>query len=551
MSDPTNILGKIGKAVGEEIKQLSNNLSNINLNNISGGLEVTKNADTGAGVTTDGKGTFNSLEVSLGTTLKGDVTANGAITADGTISALRAETTQDLSVGSDASVAGALSVEGKVTAGSLEVKGETKIINTTSVEVSDNILELNKSTDSATTATISGLEINRGVTEATSGGEAVGSIGLNGLFPNEELTHDYTEIQLIQQDYLENDNYVYESVEKLGTGTFPQGLYRISFFKDLLAPDSSIYNNGQTAGESYDGWVLQRKDANGDYQHVSTAEITSPPAYHGIAITAISHPPASQNGTAVETHGLFTVVDTEGTLEITDNTNPWMHYNTTNGSYPFYDADTVALQNNTSTTFYVHRRVGSSDFQLVATVAGNGSSSIILASEQAYIFTTQYDPKTAGNVANGIMQITVGVSGTTTVPDPLFVRSTEALSTNIRTKFEDWNVVEMDQGDLYDGGSGTTTIYQASSGSLVPQVPALETQEVPFPVATSSSVKDKAKFLWDNAGDQQKFKFLVGDNLANLSSNSLTVPDGNGVVIGVAPLGTYADFTSALATAKE
>jgi hypothetical protein len=73
--------------------------------------------------------------------------------------------------------------------------------------------------------------------------------------------------------------------------------------------------------------------------------------------------------------------------------------------------------------------------------------------------------------------------------------------------------------------------------------------------STETTTTDKARFIWDNAEDQQKFKILVGDALADLScddlsSNVVTVPNGNGVVIGTAPIGTYADFTNALATAK-
>ena len=71
-----------------------------------------------------------------------------------------------------------------------------------------------------------------------------------------------------------------------------------------------------------------------------------------------------------------------------------------------------------------------------------------------------------------------------------------------------------------------------------------------------TTTTDKAKFLWDNSADQQKFKLMLGDDLADisldeLSSSKLVVPNGDGVVIGTAPLGTYADFSNALATAKE
>ena len=550
MSTPDNILGKIGQKVGEEIKalrvSLGNSIGNINLNDITGGLNVTKNTGTGIGISTDGKGVFNTLEVSLSSTLKGAVTANSSITALGAISGLRAETTNDLAVGTNATIGNDLDVTGKITAGSLEVQGETKIINTTSVEVSDNILELNKSTDSATTATISGIEINRGITQATTGGQAVGTIYISGTFQNEENDHTYSDIVLQQVELIENDNYVYESLEKTGYGTFSAGLYRISFFHNLEAPSSNTYSNGMTGGDYYDGWVLQRKDANGDYQHISQISIPAPMNSHAMTITSITHPSESSYGSAVNTHGLFIVRDDANTLNLTDTSNPWLHH----ASYPLADGDAFNITNATSVPFYIHKRLDASNYVLYATINANQSGFISLVEDDALLFSTHSNIASAGNISNGIMQITVGSQGTITQDDPAFIRATDAMGVGIRTKFEDWSGASLPANSLLDGASGDVTIYQTSYGSLVPQTPALETQEVPYAPATNSSVNDKAKFLWDNAGDQQKFKFLVGDGLADLSSNSLTVPNGSGVVIGTAPIGTYADFTNALAQAK-
>jgi hypothetical protein len=551
MSTPENILGKIGQKVGEEIKSLrvsiGNSIGNINLNDITGGLNVTKNTNTGIGISTDGKGVFNTLEVSLASTLKGAVTANSTITALGAISGLRAETTADLAVGTNATIGNNLDVLGKITAGSLEVQGETKIINTTSVEVSDNILELNKSTDSATTGTISGIEINRGITEATTGGQAVGSIAINGSFPNEEETYEYNEIFLQQVELIVNDNYVYESLEKTGNGTFSAGLYRISFFHNLETPSTSTYSNGMTGGDYYDGWVLQRKDANGDYQHISQASIPAPIVSHAITITNVSHPSASSSGSAVNTHGLFIVRDDANTLNFQDTSNPYLHHS----SYPLADGDALNISNSTSVPFYVHKRTGTSTYTVVATVSPNATSMVVLSEDDALLFSTNSDIASAGNIASGIMQITVGSQGTTTQDDPAFIRATDAMGVDTRTKFEEWSEADLPASSLLSSGNGDVVIYQTTYGSLVSQATALETQEVPYAQATSSSVNEKAKFLWDNAGDQQKFKFLVGDGLADLSSNSLTVPNGSGVVIGTAPIGTYADFTNALAEAKE
>ena len=107
---PDNILGKVGEKVGAEIKttntavaQVAADLAALNINSITGDLSVT-----------------------------GDV---GAATA---------------------------TITGKITAGSLEVGGETKIVDTVTVEISDNIIELNKADDGTVTATTSGISVNRG-----------------------------------------------------------------------------------------------------------------------------------------------------------------------------------------------------------------------------------------------------------------------------------------------------------------------------------------------------------------------------------------------------
>ena len=194
----SNILGKIGQKVGVELKELKSSVSgnilatdttlnaridgvvslfgeqieSINLNTITGGLNVIASDGSGVhplslGISTDGK-------VSIGGTLK----VGEKLTALGELAAQRASIGTSATVGTTLSVTGHTDLAtvslgghldaqsatflGKLSAAELEVSGSTKIINTTTVEVSDNILELNKSSDSSTTGTVSGLEINRG-----------------------------------------------------------------------------------------------------------------------------------------------------------------------------------------------------------------------------------------------------------------------------------------------------------------------------------------------------------------------------------------------------
>ena len=106
--------------------------------------------------------------------------------------------------------------------------------------------------------------------------------------------------------------------------------------------------------------------------------------------------------------------------------------------------------------------------------------------------------------------------------------------------------------------SGTTKIVNTTTVEVSDNILELNKSSDSSTTGTISGVEinrggsaDKAKFLWDNAGDQQLFKFMVGDNMANLSANKLSVPNGSGIVINNVDLGDYADFSNALTTAKQ
>lgn len=118
MSEPENILGKVGKRVGEEVKalrgdidQVAADLANVNVNEVDGDLNVS----------------------------------------------------------------------GKLTAAQLEV-AEQRILSKTTVEVADNEIELNKSADGTTTAATAGVAVYRGAEEAAAGMDAalVQTSGVNG-----------------------------------------------------------------------------------------------------------------------------------------------------------------------------------------------------------------------------------------------------------------------------------------------------------------------------------------------------------------------------------
>ena len=136
-TEPSDILGKIGKTVGAEIKSLRTSLTGdlatkVSLGNVQS--QVTTNANAISALD-DAKASKVSL----------------ANYADGTsvfslLSATRAVTTGDVTVG-----------------GNLTVNGTTTTVNSTVVEVEDNAIEVNlAATTGAATANTGGLIINRG-----------------------------------------------------------------------------------------------------------------------------------------------------------------------------------------------------------------------------------------------------------------------------------------------------------------------------------------------------------------------------------------------------
>jgi len=147
MSDPTNILGKIGQKLGEEVKAITDDIAdvrasigNIDIKNLTGPVSIA-----------------GDLKVSMGVSVGGNVSVAGSISALGALSALRAVTSADVEVGTDLLVKGDAVIDGNLT-----TKGTVTKVNTIDVEVKDAILELNKSDSGVATDFDSGLEINTG-----------------------------------------------------------------------------------------------------------------------------------------------------------------------------------------------------------------------------------------------------------------------------------------------------------------------------------------------------------------------------------------------------
>ena len=655
MSTPTNILGKIGQSVGEEIKalrvSLGQQIGNINLNSITGGLAVTKDPSTGVGVSTDGKGVFNSIEVSLGSVLKGAVQANSTITALGAISGLRAETTEDLAVGTDATIAGELDVVGKITAGSLEVKGETKIINTTSVEVSDNLIELNKSSDGTTTATISGIEINRGETygatttiaKATGAGtirfnpKETQGVGSGPIYGDESFSLDIRDANLM----VSNDTthtFSWDSSETAWVAMDQSGnnLFKIAFAYNITAVGAQqiamsgwfLYKWGLSDWETrpyevgvnptyYETYIQIVKATD-----ISVGEIFPLSSYSTSGVDPQRVDIVDSSGSQVTTNvfaytGSVAGVDVSGTYQnmsapggVAQNTSAGQpdypkffdgavqtteHINIVNGgngaslwntdilNVHHYDLANSSRDNWQQADFIADINAGLNwnlDQNMVESStlfsgrATSGGRAVVIIGDIAPITNAVSDTSEWGSSTKDALIIGLyNQTQTELVVNLYYIDASGNLQSkslfNIATTFnyaglpqnQSWALNSQEISYTYeDNRAGNSfngvVITSFSSHNMSPTGSFNYTAPQPSSTnTTSGSTAKKSKILWDNSVDQQRFKLLLGDDNADLIIKDLdatvvNVPDGNGLNIGVAPIGTYADFTSALNTAK-
>ena len=124
---------------------------------------------TGTGLTVTANATIGgTLDVSGVTTLTGALDANSTADIADTLT-LSKPTGTGLTVTSNATIGGTLGVTGVTTLSSLEVTGNltvsgtTTTVNSTEVEIGDNVIILNTAVDSSNAnSNLAGLEINRG-----------------------------------------------------------------------------------------------------------------------------------------------------------------------------------------------------------------------------------------------------------------------------------------------------------------------------------------------------------------------------------------------------
>jgi hypothetical protein len=134
-----DILGKVGQKVGQEIKAITDAYATkVSLGTV---ISTVDNLDFTPYATKTSLGSANTAITNLQNTRATIASVNNIL--DGSTKASKI-----------------VSSDGEFD--TLKVKGSTTIVNTTTVEISDNIIELNLANDDSETAQSSGLNINRG-----------------------------------------------------------------------------------------------------------------------------------------------------------------------------------------------------------------------------------------------------------------------------------------------------------------------------------------------------------------------------------------------------
>ena len=207
MPEPTDIFGKSGKLVGQKLKTK---------------LDLAGGTLTGALVLADQPAA--------------DMEASTKQYVDTQIGAINVN-----------NITGNLDVTGKITAAELEVQGSTKIVNTTTVEVSDNILELNKSSDGSSTNASSGIAINRGL-DASSAGAILFTDSTDGLNPqpaiplwlDSSIYYNYGDYDGTNRTEITDLNAYLQTIQST-SGVFP-GIYYANAGAGSIA-DGTILDN--------------------------------------------------------------------------------------------------------------------------------------------------------------------------------------------------------------------------------------------------------------------------------------------------------------------
>ena len=155
----TDILGKIGEKVGGQIKTLETTITNDFATKVSLGAVQTN---------------LGNVRASTGLGADGGYTANGSANYISTVTTLQAADNAldaQAKVNADAITAldtakldktGGTISSNLTISGNLQVDGTTTTVNSTTVEVADNAIEVNLASDGAASANTAGIIVNRG-----------------------------------------------------------------------------------------------------------------------------------------------------------------------------------------------------------------------------------------------------------------------------------------------------------------------------------------------------------------------------------------------------
>lgn len=159
----TDILGKIGETVGTEFSNLKVSLGNIYATQSAlSTLQATVSTNSSS-ISSNATGISNNA--SAISTNAGNISSNtSAIQSnDSDITALQTKTSALATNGTSANFSGNVSAQDLTVSGNLTVNGTTTTLNTQTVEIEDNIIEVNLApTTGNETAQTGGLQVNRG-----------------------------------------------------------------------------------------------------------------------------------------------------------------------------------------------------------------------------------------------------------------------------------------------------------------------------------------------------------------------------------------------------
>ena len=215
----SDILGRIGEKVGGEFSSLRVSLGNlyatqVSLGNVNSMIDFTPYATKSSLGTTNGIVSTNSGAISgLDSSKASKVSINNLVSGSSTFALLSA-TRADI--------------------GDLNVTGTTTTINTQTLNVKDNIIEVNLKSDGSENAQTSGIQVNRGV----------GSVGLSTA----TFTPSSTEFKVECEPELLNTGSagVVDSVIFHSYSNTVQSAYQGRYFRNLMYGSINYYATSAT-----------------------------------------------------------------------------------------------------------------------------------------------------------------------------------------------------------------------------------------------------------------------------------------------------------------